>query len=111
MNSLVILPVVSQSLRMYILGEEAMVANPQGTVAGGHVARSTGGHLPYCGHRHPCHHCGHTDLHGPKGRKTLSQHPLTVTVKDSNLNPVNLLVINRYEITFETSRHHADQVD
>lgn len=54
---------------MYILGEEAMVSNPQGSVAGGHVARSTGGHLPHSGHRHPSHHCGHTNLHGPQGTK------------------------------------------
>ena len=54
---------------MYILGEEAMVSNPQGFVAGGHVARSTGGHLPYSGLSHPSHHCGHTNLHGSQGRK------------------------------------------
>lgn len=54
---------------MYILGEEAMVSNPQGSVAGGHVARSTGGHFPHSGHRHPSHHCGHTNLHGPQGTK------------------------------------------
>lgn len=54
---------------MYILGEEAMVSNPQGSVAGGHVARRTGGHLSDSGHRHPSNHCGHTNLHGPQGTK------------------------------------------
>lgn len=54
---------------MHILGEEAMVSNPQDYVAGGHVARRTGGHLPDSGHRHPSNHCGHTNLHGPQGMK------------------------------------------
>lgn len=54
---------------MHILGKEAMVSNPQGSVAGGHVARSTGGHLPDSGYRHPSDHCGHTNLHGPQGKQ------------------------------------------
>lgn len=54
---------------MYLLGQEAMVANPQGSVAGGHVARSTGGHLPHSGPRHPGNHCGDTNLHGPQGSR------------------------------------------
>lgn len=54
---------------MHVLGEEAMVSNPQDYVAGGHVARRTGGHLPDSGHRHPSNHCGHTNLHGPQGTK------------------------------------------
>lgn len=65
---------VSQSLRMYLLGQEAMVANPQGSVAGGHVARSTGGHLPHSGPRHPGNHCGDPDLHGSQGSRQ-SAHP------------------------------------
>lgn len=59
----------SQSLGMYLLGQEAMVANPQGSVAGGHVARSTGGHLPHSGPCHPGNHCGDTNLHGPQGSR------------------------------------------
>lgn len=58
---------------MYILGEEAMVSNSESTVAGGHVAWSTCDHLPYCGHCHPRHHCGYTNLHGPKGKQRWQQ--------------------------------------
>lgn len=81
--SRIVSPVSPQSLRMYILGEEAMVSNPQGSVAGGHVARSAGGHLPYSGHRHPGHHCGHTNLHGPKGTKQ-SVNPVSSQITGLN---------------------------
>lgn len=64
----------SQSLRMYILGKEAMVPNPQGSVAGGHVARSTGGHLPHSRPCHPGNHCGDTNLHGPQGSRQPELH-------------------------------------
>lgn len=65
--TLVVCSCLFQSLRMYILGEEAMVPNPQGFVAGGHVARSTSGHLANRWHRHSSYHCGNTNLHGPQG--------------------------------------------
>lgn len=64
---------------MHFLGEEAMVSDPQGSVAGGHVAGSAGGHLPDSGHRHPGHHRGHTNLHGPQGT---TQHSRAARKKD-----------------------------
>lgn len=59
---------VFQPLGMYILGEETVVSNTQDTVAGGHVAWGTCGHLPHGRHCHSGHHCGNTNLHGPQGQ-------------------------------------------
>lgn len=78
----------SQSLRMYLLGQEAMVANPQGSVAGGHVARSTGGHLPHSGPRHPGHHCGDPNLHGSQGSRQSAVPP-------SSMQPCSSQVVCR----------------
>lgn len=64
----------SQSLRLYLLGQEAMVANPQGSVAGGHVAGSAGGHLPHRGPRHPGSHCGDPNLHRSQGNTQSAHH-------------------------------------
>ncbi len=58
----------SQSLRLHFLGKEAVVADPQGFVAGGHAARGSGGDLTYSRHCDTSHHCRHPDLYGPQGK-------------------------------------------
>ena len=56
-----------QSLGLHVLGEEAVVADPESSVAGGHAAGCTGGHLAHRRDCHPRHNRGHPHLHGAQG--------------------------------------------
>lgn len=53
-----------QPLWLHLLGEEAMVTDPENPVAAGHGAGSARGHLPCCGCCCPCHYHWDPHLHG-----------------------------------------------
>jgi len=56
-----------QSVRVHVLGQEAVEPQEEDPLAAGHVGRRSSRHWPHCCHRRPSHHHWHAYLGRPEG--------------------------------------------